>query len=113
MEFLIVDFTYEGEAEAWEELATQLAPRFAAMPELVSKVWLADPENRTYGGAYLWHDRASVEAYLAGPVFAALPGVPGVHSITTRTFAALDTPTLITGGAAAASSPVGSRGSAR
>src|SRR5262249_46360667 len=73
MDFLIVNFRFEGATkEAWEERATQLAPRFAAMPELLSKVWLADAESDTYGGAYLWRDRASLDAYLSGPVFAAL-----------------------------------------
>ena len=67
------------------------------MPDLLSKVWIADPESGTYGGAYLWRDRASLDAYLAGPVFGALPGMPGVHSIETRTFAALHAPTRITG----------------
>jgi len=100
MDFLIVNFKFEGAArEAWEQRATELAPRFAAMPDLLSKVWLADVESDTYGAAYLWRDRASLDAYLAGAAFAALPEIPGVHSIETRTFAALDTPTLISGGA--------------
>jgi hypothetical protein len=102
MDVLIVNFKLDGiPAEAWEQRAAQLAPKFAAMPDLLAKVWLADPETDTYGGAYLWHDRASLEAYLAGPVFGALPEMPGVHSIETRTFAALDTPTRISAGALA------------
>jgi len=99
MDVLIVNFKFEGTTkEAWEQRATQLAPRFAAMPDLLSKVWLADLENDTYGGAYLWRNRASLDAYVAGPVFGALSETPGVHSIETRTFAALDAPTLISGG---------------
>ncbi len=98
MDFLIVNFKFQGTKEAWQQRATQLAPTFAAMPDLLSKVWLADLESDTYGGAYLWRNRASLDAYLAGPVFGALPETPGVHSIETRTFAALDTPTRISGG---------------
>ena len=98
MDFLIVNFKYEGATkEEWEQRAAQLAPTFAAMPDLLSKVWIADLENDTYGGAYLWRDRASLDAYLAGPVFGALGEIPGVYSIETRTFAALETPTLISG----------------
>jgi hypothetical protein len=105
MDVLIVNFKLDGiSAEAWEERAAQLAPTFAAMPDLVSKVWLADPESDTYGGAYLWRDRASLEAYLAGPVFGALPELPGVHTIETRTFAALEAATRI-GGRVAANPP--------
>lgn len=100
MDVLIVNFKLDGiPAEAWEQQAAQLAPKFADMPDLLSKVWLADPGTDTYGGAYLWRDRASLEAYLAGPVFGALPAMPGVHSIETRTFAALDAATRISGGA--------------
>jgi len=102
MNVLIVTFELEGiSEEAWERQAAQLAPKFAAMPDLLSKVWLADPENNTYGGAYLWRDRAALDAYLAGPVFGALDKLPGVHSIETRTFAALEAPTSISLGAVA------------
>jgi quinol monooxygenase YgiN len=98
MDVLIVTFKHEGaSAEAWEQRAAELAPKFAAMPELLSKAWLGDAESDTYGGVYLWRDRASLDAYLAGPVFGALPEMPGVHSIETRSFAALDTPTRISG----------------
>jgi hypothetical protein len=101
MDLLLVNFKLEGVTkEAWERQATQLAPKFAAMPDLLSKVWLADLETGTYGGAYLWRNRASLEAYLAGPVFAGLREISGVHSIEVRTFAALETPTRISGGAA-------------
>lgn len=100
MDVLIVNFKLDGiSAETWEQRATQLAPKFAAMPDLLSKVWLADPETGTYGGAYLWRDRASLDAYLAGPVFGALDQLPGVHSIETRAFASLDAPTRISSGA--------------
>jgi hypothetical protein len=96
MDFLIVNFTFEGATEkAWEQQARQLAPRFAAMPNLLSKVWLADAASETYGGAYLWRDRASLDAYLASPTFAALGEIDGVHSIETRTFAALETSSLV------------------
>jgi len=102
MDVLIVSFKLEGvSTAAWEERAAQLAPKFAAMPDLLSKVWLADPDTNTYGGVYLWRDRASLDAYLAGPVFGALGQLPGVHSIDTRAFAALDAPTRISLGAVA------------
>jgi len=102
MDVLIVTFKLDGiSAETWEQQAAQLAPKFAAMPDLLSKVWLVDPDTNTYGGAYLWRDRASLEAYLAGPVFGALDQLPGAHSIETRRFAALEAPTRISLGAVA------------
>jgi Putative mono-oxygenase ydhR len=101
MHFLIVSFKFDGATEDdWEERARQLAPRFAAMPNLLSKVWLADAGTDTYGGAYLWRDRSSLDAYLAGPTFAALAEIDGVHSIETRSFAALETSALLDAAAA-------------
>ena len=35
----------------------RLAPHFAALPGLRSKVWLADAASGTYGGVYTWADR--------------------------------------------------------
>jgi hypothetical protein len=97
MEFLIVTFELdETTAETWEERTTGLAPSFAAMPHLCSKTWLADPASGVYGGAYLWRDRRSLDAYLAGPVYRALPEIPGVRSVESRAFAVLDAPTRIT-----------------
>ena len=48
MDFLIVNFKLDGATEeAWEQRARQLAPRFASMPNLLSKVWLADTARGT------------------------------------------------------------------
>jgi hypothetical protein len=42
---------------------------FAALPGLLGKIWLRDPETGTFGGLYLWRDRASYDDYIAGDVF--------------------------------------------
>lgn len=42
---------------------------FADLPGLLAKVWLRKPEKNVFGAVYLWADRASCEAYTAGPVF--------------------------------------------
>jgi hypothetical protein len=51
MHVQIVNFNLKGIADAqFREACDQLAPAFAAVPGLISKVWLADPSTNTYGG---------------------------------------------------------------
>jgi len=40
-----------------------LVPQSAALPGLISRVWLADPASDTFSGAYTWQDLAAYEAY--------------------------------------------------
>ena len=46
--------------EAFRALCDELAPTLAAVPGLLSKVWLASPATNTYGGVYTWRDRAAI-----------------------------------------------------
>jgi hypothetical protein len=73
-----------------------IAGRFAALPGLRSKLWLADADTNTYGGLYRWADRDAAQAYLAGPVFQALREAPGLADVTAREFSLLEAPTRIT-----------------
>ena len=53
MQILIVNFNLDGLSE--EEFASscdELAPAFAAVPGLASKVWLADRAEGIFGGVY-------------------------------------------------------------
>ena len=36
---------------------------FGAIPGLVAKYWLADPETNTYGGVYLWESREALDEW--------------------------------------------------
>ena len=42
------------------EANRDFAEVMAAVPGLLAKVWLNDPEGSTYGGIYLWHDRVGL-----------------------------------------------------
>jgi hypothetical protein len=80
---------YEAEAE-------RIAPAFASLPGLIAKAWLADPGEDTYGGVYLWTDRAAAEAYADGELLAAArcnPAFAGFRSTILDTLAA---PTALT-----------------
>ena len=62
-------------------MCDEVAPAFAAVPGLVSKVWLADRENGVYGGVYTFENGAAVDAYLASDLLAqvAANSGPGGH----------------------------------
>ena len=84
----IINYRLDGITEA-EYLAASPpdADAIADLPGLVSKVWLADPATNTYGGFYLWRDRAAMEAFMASGLVAAIMARPHLAEITSRDFA--------------------------
>lgn len=99
MHVLIVTFELNGlSAEAYAAHCARVAPRFAALPGLISKSWLADEATNTYGGVYLWEDRADLEAYLDSELFRGLLANPAFANVTATTFATLPEPTARTAG---------------
>ena len=60
---------------SWSRACDELAPAFAAVPGLVSKVWLHG-EGDARGGVYLWVDTAAYEDFLASSLGAAVGSHP-------------------------------------
>jgi hypothetical protein len=99
MNILIVNFNLEGLTEAgYYRECDEVAPAFAEVPGLISKVWLADPATNTYGGVYTFVDRAALEAFTSSELFAAVGATPGLVNISVRAFDVLDAPTRVTRG---------------
>lgn len=97
MHVQIVTLNLKDTTEAeYLALSENLAPTFAAMPGLLTKVWLADQATNTYGGVYLWKDRAAMESYMAGDIVAGLAANPHVANITSKDYGVLDGPTRVT-----------------
>ena len=99
MQILIVNFNLDGMSE--EDFATgcdELAPAFAAVPGLASKVWLADRAEGTYGGVYAFESETAVDAFLESELFAGVGATPGLVNISVRRFGVLDGPTRVTRG---------------
>jgi hypothetical protein len=93
----VIQFRLAGLSEdQYRAHAEHVAPIFAAMPGLLSKVWLANAETNTYGGIYTWRDHASLERYRASEVYAGLVSNPGLADVTDRDFAILPGPTRVT-----------------
>lgn len=103
MHIQIVNFNLKGVSEAdYRALCDQLAPAFAAMPGLIAKVWLADPDSNTYGGVYTWENKAAMEAYMQSEIFNNVVNHPNLANITSKDFSILEGPTQMTHGLAMA-----------
>lgn len=82
-------------------VCNQVAPSFAAVPGLISKVFLADNQSGTYGGVYTWRDRAAMEAFAGTDLFASVANNPNLTGLASRDFAVLEGPTAVTRGLSA------------
>ncbi len=70
MHIQIINFNLKDVSEEdYRNLCDQLAPKFADLPGLVSKAWLADSASNTYGGVYVWQDRESMVDFTKTDLF--------------------------------------------
>jgi hypothetical protein len=73
--------------QEWEARYTDdRAKQFLSVPGLQWKIWLDGPEEQRAGGTYLFEDRGTAEAYLAGPIVARLKANPDVYDVECRVF---------------------------
>ena len=69
MHVQIVNFQLSGLDEAHYRFGCEdEAPAFAAVPGLLSKVWLAHSTS-TYGGVYMWWDRQALQTLDGSDLF--------------------------------------------
>jgi hypothetical protein len=103
VEILIINFSLNGISDAeYRKQCEEVAPAFAAVPGLLSKVWLADPSNGVYGGVYTFRDAPAADAYLDSDLMAHVATNPAFVDVTARRFAVLEAPTAVTRGLAGA-----------
>lgn len=101
MQILIVNFNLDGLSEEdFASAADELAPAFAAVPGLISKVWLADRAEGIFGGVYTFDSERAVDEYLRSDLWAGVGATPGLVNISVRRFGVLDGPTRVTRGLA-------------
>ena len=99
MHIQVSNFNLEGINRAeYEAVCDELAGAFAALPGLISKHWLADEENNTYGGVYIWETRDAYEAYLNSELFAGVVANPTLVNIVSTDFDVIEGPTRVTRG---------------
>lgn len=99
MHIQVVNFNLKNMSdEEFRKMCDGLAPNFASIPGLISKVWLADEATNTYGGVYTFRDRGSYEAYTRSELFQAVGKHPNFTNITSKDFGILEGPTRVTHG---------------
>jgi hypothetical protein len=99
VQILIVNFNLDGlSEEGFVSSCDELAPAFAAVPGLASKVWLAERAEGVFGGVYTFESEEAVDDYLASDLFAGVGSTPGLVNISVRRFDVLEGPTRVTRG---------------
>jgi heme-degrading monooxygenase HmoA len=99
MHIQVINFNLEGITRAdYEALCDELAGAFSDLPGLISKHWLADEENNTYGGVYIWETRDAYQAYLSSELFAGVGAHPALVNIESKDYGVLEAPTRVTRG---------------
>jgi quinol monooxygenase YgiN len=97
MHVQIVTFQLQGLDEAqYRAACAELAPLFADLPGLHAKIWLANPHTNTFGGVYLWQDRAAMQAYCASDLFGGAQAHPNFARFSSTDYPILGEQTLQT-----------------
>lgn len=99
MHLLIVTFNLENaSAPDYRRSCDDEAPAFAAIPGLISKLWLADESTNTYGGVYTFIDRDALDAYTRSELFKSIADDPTITNLATSVFEVLESPSRVTHG---------------
>ena len=103
MHVQIVTFQLKDLSEdAFIGVCNDVAPAFAEIPGLISKTFLINSDKGTYGGVYLWRDRAAMQAFAGSELFASVAQNPHLVGLTSSDFGVLEGPTAVTRGLVAA-----------
>lgn len=99
MHMLVITFQLDGmPVQEFYGLCDELAPTWAEIPGLISKVWLEDAETDTYGGIYTWQDRAAMEQFLGSDLFTAIATHPNFTNASVKDYGVIEAPTRVTRG---------------
>ena len=74
------------------------APILADVSGLISKVWLADEEENTFGGFYLWESKDAMEAFMQSDLVAAVVSRPFVENVSSVDYTVNEAASKITRG---------------
>jgi len=99
MHIQIINFNLEGiSRDEYEKAGEELAGDFASLPELISKHWLANEENNTYGRVYIWKNKEAMQNYLKSELFHGVGANPALVNIESQDFEVIEAPSKITRG---------------
>ena len=94
----VINFNLDGIThDDFLNVANEVAPHFAELPDLALKVWLSNETNNTYGGVYSWEGQDALDAYRGGELYAgALANNTNFSGLKDQGFDVLQGPTAIT-----------------
>jgi heme-degrading monooxygenase HmoA len=72
--------------EQFHDFCAGEAATFGALPGLLGKIWLRQPEENTYGAVYLWRDRAAHDDYVQTEVWRSVTRDPNLADVQSRGF---------------------------
>lgn len=81
---LQVNFRLTIPTDDYLALCAGAAPAIAQVPGLHWKLFTLDEQGSAGAGIYLFADRASAEAYVAGPILGGLKDHPGITDLSIR-----------------------------
>ena len=97
MHILVINFQLDDLShEAFADVAQEVAPAFAAIPGLLSKTFLSNPDTNTYGGVYVFENEQAVRDYQASDLYASLGANEHFVNMQVRDFGVLEGPSKIT-----------------
>ncbi len=95
----IINFQLKDLSEKdYAKLCNDLAPVFADVSGLISKVWLANSSTGMFGGVYFWKDRDAMKEFTKTDLFNSVATHPNLTNIISTDFAIMEEPTKVTRG---------------
>jgi len=95
---LQINFRFKVKPAEYTAAVAEMARDFALLDGLDWKVWIMNEQRNEAGGIYLFKDQASLDAYLQGPLAAAVTSHPALADFSIRQFAVMPENTAITRG---------------
>ena len=87
-----------SQAEYLKQMVEPDAPILANVKGLISKVWLSDIEKNTFGGFYLWENKAAMQDFMNSDLVKAVVSRPFVKNVSSVDFEVNQKASLITRG---------------
>jgi hypothetical protein len=87
-----------SQAEYLKRMVEPDAPILAKVPGLISKTWLVDEAKNTFGGFYLWENKAAMQAFMQSALVKAVVSRPFVKNVSSVDFEVNQKASMVTRG---------------
>ena len=91
MHIHIINFNLSGiNRSEYEAAAYELTTAFSEIPGLKRKHWLANEDNNTFGGVYIFDTKESHDAFVESELYAGVKGNPSFSNFSGKSFENID-----------------------